>query len=116
MKEEYIKETMIIEMNEIEREEELIKNIIKTKRELETARKNFEYAKSNDLVDYYIYQIKANQAKIDYLIKLAKAKGIFVNLVNEIEIRLDNRAGWGFLTIFGKLLVKGKRDRFFDNI
>ncbi|MBR3002394.1 MAG: DUF2508 family protein [Clostridia bacterium] len=47
---------------------------------------------SNDLVDYYIYQIKAGQAKIDYLIKLAKAKGLFVNILNEVEVRQDNRA------------------------
>ena len=93
MQEEYVKETAIIEKSEIEKEEELINNIIKAKRDLETARRNFEYASSNDLVDYYIYQIKANQAKIDYLIKLAKSKGLFVNILNEIEVRLDNKAG-----------------------
>ena len=93
MQEEYIKETALIEKSEYEKDEELISNILKVKRDLEAYRKNFEYAKSKDLVDYYIYQIKANQSKLDYLIKLAKAKGIFVNLVNEIEIRLENRAG-----------------------
>lgn len=93
MQEEYVKETSIVEKSEMEKEEELIRNIIRAKRDLETARRNFEYAKSNDLVDYYIYQIKANQAKIDYLIKLAKAKGIFVNIVNEVEIRKENIAG-----------------------
>ena len=93
MQEEYVKETAIIEKSEIEKDEELINNIIKAKRDLETARRNFEYASSNDLVDYYIYQIKANQAKIDYLIKLAKSKGLFVNILNEIEVRLDNKAG-----------------------
>lgn len=94
MQEEYIKETALIEKSESEKEEEIIKNIIKAKRELEYARNNFEYAKSKDLVDYYIYQIKANQSKIDYLIKLAKAKGIFVNIINEVEIRIENKVGW----------------------
>lgn len=93
MEEQYIKETTIIESSELEKEEELIRNIVRAKRDLETARRNFEYAKSNDLVDYYIYQIKANQTKIDYLIKLAKTKGIFVNIINEVEIRLENKAG-----------------------
>lgn len=93
MEEQYVKETTIIEKSEIEKEEELIRNIIRAKKDLETARRNFEYAKSNDLVDYYIYQIKANQSKIDYLIKLAKSKGIFVNIINEVEIRMENRAG-----------------------
>ena len=93
MQEEYIKETALVEKSEVQKEEELIRNIVMAKRDLEFARRNFEYAKSNDLVDYYIYQIKANQAKIDYLIKLAKAKGLFVNIINEVEIRLENRVG-----------------------
>ena len=34
---------------------------------------NFEYAQE-DLIDYYTYQIKANRAKINYLLKAAKKK------------------------------------------
>lgn len=90
MEEKYIKETALIEKNEVEKEEEIIANIIRVKKDLDVARRNFDYAKSRDLVDYYIYQIKANQSKLDYLIKLAKAKGLFVNIINEVEIRLDN--------------------------
>ena len=67
--------------------------IIKTKKDLHSARKNFEYVDSQDLVDYYIYQIKANQSKLDYLIKLAKSRGIISNIINEIEFKLQNRAG-----------------------
>ena len=93
MKEEYVKETAIIELTEIEREEELLYTIIRTKKDLESARRNFEFAYTNDLVDYYIYQIKANQSKLDYLIKLAKAKGIFVNNINQAEIQVQTRAG-----------------------
>ena len=93
MEEEYIKESLIIDKTEIEKEDEIIRSIIRAKNDLETARRNFEYAKSNDLVDYYIYQIKANQAKMDYLIKLAKSKGIIVDLINSAEIRIENRAG-----------------------
>ena len=70
--EEYIKEYKIIEKTEIQKEIELIKTIIE----------NFEYAQG-DLVDYYTYQIKANQAKLDYLIKLAKTNGIQVDMVND---------------------------------
>lgn len=93
MQEEFIKESLIIDKSEIEKEEELIRSIVRAKKDLETARRNFEYAKSVDLVDYYIYQIKANQAKIDYLIKLAKTKGIIVNMINEVEIKVENRVG-----------------------
>lgn len=41
----------------------------------------------DDLVDYYVYQIKANQAKLDYLIKLAKVNGIEVDMINDIKFR-----------------------------
>ena len=80
MKEEYIREEKIIERTEIEKENELIKVIIKTREELKNLNKNFEYAK-DDLVDYYTYQIKANQAKLDYLIKIAKTKGLQVDMI-----------------------------------
>lgn len=89
MQEEYIKEESIIEKTEIEKEIEIIKTIIRTREELKAASKNFEYAEE-DLVDYYAYQIKANQAKLNYLIKLAKTKGIVVDMINEIKFRFDS--------------------------
>lgn len=82
MEEEYIKETKIVEKTELEKEIQLIRTIISTREELKNDNVNFEYAQG-DLVDYYIYQIKANQAKLDYLIKLAKSKGIQVNMIND---------------------------------
>ena len=60
-----------------------------TKNEIKNANKNFEYAQ-DELVDYYIYQIKANQAKLNYLIRLAKIKGITVDMINDIKYRLLN--------------------------
>ena len=82
----YVKEQLIQEKTEIEKETELITNIIKTREDLKKANRNFEYAQE-ELVDYYIYQIKAMQAKLDYLIKLAKAKGITVDMIKEIGFR-----------------------------
>lgn len=82
----FVKEENIKEKSELEKEAELIRNIIETREELKKDNKNFEYAQ-DDLVDYYIYQIKANQAKLDYLIKLAKAKGITVDMIKEIGFR-----------------------------
>ena len=80
--EEYIREEKIREKTEMEKEIELIRSIIKTREKLKQDNRNFEYAKE-DLVDYYTYQIKANQAKLDYLIKLAKVNGIQVDMVND---------------------------------
>ena len=73
MEEEYIKETKIIEKSQEEKELELILSIIRTKQELNLAMHNFEYAEG-DLIDYYTYQMKANRAKLDYLLKEAKRK------------------------------------------
>ncbi len=69
---------------ELNKEIELIKNIIKTREELKNNNRNFEYA-NIDLVDYYIYLIKANQAKLDYLLKIAKSRGITVDIINQIK-------------------------------
>ena len=80
----YVKEQKIMEKTEIEKEAELIKSIIKTREDLKAASRNFEEAK-DDLVDYYTYQIKANQAKLNHLIKLAKTKGIEVDMINDIK-------------------------------
>ena len=83
----YIREGKIVEKSEIEKEIELIRNIINTREELKNANSNFEFAKE-DLVDYYTYQIKANQAKLNYLIKIAKSKGIEVDMINDIKFSL----------------------------
>lgn len=84
MQDEYQREKEVIDRTELEKEIELIRNIIKTREDLKCNRKNFEYAEM-DLVDYYIYQIKANQAKLDYLLKLAKANGITIDTINQLK-------------------------------
>ncbi len=89
MEDGYMKESEIKNIEEKEREIELIKNIINTRRELKNVDKNFEYAQ-DDLVDYYIYEMKANQAKLNYLIKIAKMKGITVDMINDIKYRLSS--------------------------
>ncbi len=67
---------------------ELVKCILKTRRDLEVANKNFEQAEG-DLIDYYLYQIKANKAKLDYLIKEVKQKGFSLDMISEIELRIS---------------------------
>ena len=89
MEDNFVQETFIEDMEEREKEIELIKNIIKTRKALKNVDKNFEYAQ-DDLVDYYIYEMKANQAKLNYLIKVAKMKGITVDMINDIKYRLSD--------------------------
>ncbi len=90
MQEEYLLSKMLKGKSEKERETEIMQSIIETKEKLKIARSNFEYAE-DDMIDYYIYQIKANQSKLDYLIKVAKQKGIVLSRDNEIRLRLFSR-------------------------
>ena len=84
MQDEFKRELLIKEKSELDKEIELVRNIIKTREELKNDNRNFEFAEM-ELVDYYIYQIKANQAKLDYLLKLAKASGITIDRINQIK-------------------------------
>ena len=69
---------------------ELIKSVIKTKRDLENANKNFGIAE-DELIDYYAYQIKANKAKLSYLIKQAKEQGYELDMINELKIKIQEK-------------------------
>lgn len=69
---------------------ELIKSVIKTKRELENASKNFDIAEE-ELIDYYSYQIKANKAKLSYLMKQAKEQGYELDMINELKIKMQEK-------------------------
>lgn len=87
MQEEYLLEKMIKGKTEKEKEIELMKTIIQTKEMLKFAICNFEYAEE-DLIDYYTYEIKAHQSKLDYLIKIAKRKGVILSRVDELQVRI----------------------------
>ena len=83
--EEYIKEINIKDKTQEELNSILIKSIIKTNKDLQNARCNFEFAEG-ELIDYYLYQMKANQSKLNYLIKKSKANNIKIDRINQIEI------------------------------
>lgn len=85
--EEYTRERKIIEKTDKDRREELIKSILIAREELEQLNRNFEYA-DKDMIDYYTYQLKANQSKIDYLTRFAKNKGISLDMIEAIKIKL----------------------------
>lgn len=69
---------------------ELIKSVIKTKRDLENASRNFNIAEA-ELIDYYAYQIKANKAKLSYFIKQAKENGYELDMINELKIKIQEK-------------------------
>lgn len=77
----YIKEgNEIKEKTQKEKELELLVSVFNAKKDLENANKNYNFAEGN-LIDYYLYEIKANQSKLDYLIKTAKESGIKVDTI-----------------------------------
>ena len=71
---EFIKEdSKILEKNEVEKNRELLQSIRVVNNTLGNMYNNLQFADS-DLIDYYTYQIKAEEAKYNYLIKQAKKK------------------------------------------
>ena len=82
------RETKLKELTEQEKEIELMLSIMKVKNELDVANSNFEYAQG-DLIDYYTYQIKANRAKFDYLVKKAKSRGLSLDMIEQIDIKFN---------------------------
>ena len=80
MHSEFVKEFEITEKNEDEKNYELLQNIREVKNNLQNMHNNMQFADS-DLIDYYTYQIKAEESKYNYLIKQAKKRKIDVNIL-----------------------------------
>lgn len=84
---EYVKETAEIkDKTDKEKQLELIISVIKTRNDLDNARKNYEFAEGN-LIDYYLYEIKANQSKLDYLLNKAKKLGVELDLASSFALK-----------------------------
>lgn len=81
MEREYLHEAFIPPKTEEDIKKEIIECIQNTKVKLLNANKNFEFANTNELVDYYIFKIKSTQAQLDSLIKLAKSKGVKIDKI-----------------------------------
>ncbi len=82
----YQKEELITEKSEEDKKIELIMSVLKTKKELDLANRNFETAEAG-LVDYYVYQIKATKSKLDFLVTKAKKRGISLDMIEELYFR-----------------------------
>ena len=84
---EYVKETAAIkDKTDKEKQLELIISVIKTRNDLENSRKNYEFAEDN-LIDYYLYEMKANQSKLDYLLNKAKQLGVELDLASSFVLK-----------------------------
>ena len=90
MQEEYLINKMLKSKTDKELEEELMRIISETKRILEVASCFFVFAEV-ELIDYFVYQIKAHQSRLDYLIKIAKSKKIKVDREAELKSRIFDK-------------------------
>lgn len=89
MQEEYIKEKDIKDKSMKEMNRMLVQSIINTNSNIEAAQKNYEFAEG-EMIDYYLYTIKANQSKLNYLIKKSKKYGIELSRIEKLQlINLD---------------------------
>ena len=75
MHSQYEKETIIEDKTEEQKRQELMDSILHTKKVINEANINYEYAEGK-LIDYFLYTMKAEQAKLDYLISKAKLIGV----------------------------------------
>lgn len=91
MYEDYDKEIILHDKSEDEKKAEIIISLIKAKKELNLATRNFETAE-NGLIDYYTYQIKASKSKLDFLVSKARDKGLSLNMIEEIYFK-NNQVG-----------------------
>ena len=71
---EYIKEQYTKEVTEDDERREILRNIINTRKELHNANRNFDFANTDELIDYYIYK-KIYAVKIRWLNKTCQEKG-----------------------------------------
>ncbi len=59
---------------------DLIECIHQARQEWLNAAANFDQADNEDMVDYYIYRMKASQVRYNYLLKIAKETGLKQNV------------------------------------
>lgn len=85
---EYTKETIIVDKTDEEKERDLMRTIFKTKKSIQEASTNYQHAEGK-LIDYFLYTMKAEQAKLDYLIAKAKAQGLTLDLADSTRIKKE---------------------------
>lgn len=82
----YEKEIEITDKSDDEKNQELMNTILQTKKVIREANINYEMAEGK-LIDYFLYIMKAEQARLDYLINRAKSMGISVEIGDQLNIR-----------------------------
>lgn len=72
MEKDFIKEVKLMDRNQADTYKDIISNIENVKKTLDRDYKNMQFIEDRNLVDYFTYKIKAEEAQYDFLIKEAK--------------------------------------------
>ena len=72
MEKDFIKEVNVLDRKHIDIYKEIMGNIEIVKKNLERDYTNLQFADDKNLVDFYTYRIKSEEAQYDYLINQAK--------------------------------------------
>ena len=72
----YLKNEEIQNIEERSEEIQLIDTYNNVKKDLENLHRNYQFALNDEIIDYYIYQIKACQSKFDNILKQIKQNDI----------------------------------------
>lgn len=56
--------------------EEFMQELVRARADLSAARNNYNFAKEPALLEYYIYEIKAAETRLNYYLKLAKQNNL----------------------------------------
>ncbi len=83
---DYSEDENLLKKSQKDYESEIVSSIIETQNKLIIANKNYEYAE-DELIDYYLYNIKAEKAKFNYLLRKAKKNGIILDFVNDVRFK-----------------------------
>ncbi len=60
--------------------QDLMDAIVRTRKDLNNCINNYEFAEG-ELIEYYLYQIKANKSKLSYLVKEAKKNNMKIDKI-----------------------------------
>ncbi len=72
MERDFIKEMKVMDQKNVDTYQELMNHIERVQKSLERDYNNIQFIEDRNLVDYYTYRIKAEEAQYDFLLQEAK--------------------------------------------
>ncbi len=64
------------EQEDKQKKQDFIKDLIQARNDLQAARTNYDFAEDTELLEYYIYEIKAAETRLNYFLQMAKKENL----------------------------------------